>query len=54
MEMYMISRLSSRYTSVNKIAGPEIEGLHDFAGPKMHSATWDESVDFKDKTVASE
>ncbi|TVY25630.1 putative sterigmatocystin biosynthesis monooxygenase [Lachnellula hyalina] len=38
--------------NLNKWKWPEIEGLHDFAGPKMHSATWDESVDFKDKTVA--
>jgi len=31
---------------------PDIEGLHDFKGPMMHSAHWDHSVDFKDKTVA--
>lgn len=30
---------------------PSIEGLHDFAGPKMHSAKWDSSVDYKGKTV---
>lgn len=31
---------------------PEIEGRELFKGPMMHSANWDESVDFKDKTVA--
>lgn len=31
--------------------GPDIEGLHSFSGPMMHSANWDESVDFKDKVV---
>ncbi|KIW09237.1 uncharacterized protein PV09_00163 [Verruconis gallopava] len=31
---------------------PDIEGLHDFKGNLMHSACWDHSVDFKDKTVA--
>lgn len=30
---------------------PNIEGLHDFKGPIMHSAKWDHSIDFKDKTV---
>lgn len=36
---------------LNNWAWPEIEGLHDFAGPKMHSASWDHSVDFKDKSI---
>jgi cation diffusion facilitator CzcD-associated flavoprotein CzcO len=31
---------------------PDIEGLHDFKGSLMHSASWDHSVDFKDKTIA--
>jgi cation diffusion facilitator CzcD-associated flavoprotein CzcO len=31
---------------------PEIEGLHDFKGPVIHSANWDHSVEFnKEKTV---
>jgi cation diffusion facilitator CzcD-associated flavoprotein CzcO len=30
---------------------PEIEGLHDFSGPLMHSAKWDHTVDFDNKTV---
>ncbi|KAH6885978.1 hypothetical protein B0T10DRAFT_576797 [Thelonectria olida] len=30
---------------------PDIEGLHDFAGPKMHSAAWDHSVDFEGKSI---
>jgi cation diffusion facilitator CzcD-associated flavoprotein CzcO len=38
--------------NLNTWKWPDIRGLHDFQGPKMHSAHWDESVDFKDKTVA--
>ncbi|KAI0170094.1 hypothetical protein BJ166DRAFT_608187 [Pestalotiopsis sp. NC0098] len=36
---------------LNNWKWPDIEGLHDFAGPKMHSADWDHSVDFQGKTV---
>ena len=36
---------------LNNWAWPDIEGIHDFAGPKMHSAHWDHTVDFKGKTV---
>ncbi|EOO00866.1 putative 4-hydroxyacetophenone monooxygenase protein [Phaeoacremonium minimum UCRPA7] len=36
---------------LNNWVWPDIEGIHDFAGPKMHSAHWDHSVDFKGKTV---
>ncbi|KAL6849718.1 hypothetical protein ACO1O0_009261 [Amphichorda felina] len=36
---------------LNNWKWPDIEGLHNFAGPKMHSAAWDHSVDFKGKTV---
>ncbi|KAH7121056.1 hypothetical protein B0J11DRAFT_55998 [Dendryphion nanum] len=28
---------------------PDIEGLHDFKGPLMHSASWNHSVDFNGK-----
>ncbi|KAM5342812.1 hypothetical protein ACJ41O_013778 [Fusarium nematophilum] len=31
---------------------PDIEGLHDFKGEMLHSASWRESVDFKGKSVA--
>lgn len=37
--------------NLNKWKWPDIKGLHDFKGPMMHSAKWDESVDFKGKTV---
>lgn len=30
---------------------PDIEGLHDFQGPKMHSACWDHSVELEGKTI---
>jgi cation diffusion facilitator CzcD-associated flavoprotein CzcO len=30
---------------------PDIHGLHDFSGPLMHSAKWDHTVNFDNKTV---
>ncbi|KAH8898107.1 FAD/NAD(P)-binding domain-containing protein [Thozetella sp. PMI_491] len=36
---------------LNNWQWPDVPGLHDFAGPKMHSATWDSSIDFEGKTV---
>jgi cation diffusion facilitator CzcD-associated flavoprotein CzcO len=36
---------------LNSWKWPDIEGVHDFAGPKMHSANWNHSVDFEGKTV---
>jgi cation diffusion facilitator CzcD-associated flavoprotein CzcO len=36
---------------LNNWVWPDVEGLHDFAGQKMHSAHWDHSVDFEGKTV---
>lgn len=30
---------------------PQIPGIHDFKGKLLHSASWDDSYDFKDKTV---
>ncbi|KAF7551343.1 hypothetical protein G7Z17_g5103 [Cylindrodendrum hubeiense] len=36
---------------LNNWVWPDIEGIHDFAGPKMHSASWDHSVDFKGKSI---
>lgn len=30
---------------------PDIPGLHDFGGKLLHSATWDSSYDFKNRTV---
>jgi cation diffusion facilitator CzcD-associated flavoprotein CzcO len=30
---------------------PDIEGLHDFKGPILHSAHWDHSVEFEGKTI---
>jgi cation diffusion facilitator CzcD-associated flavoprotein CzcO len=36
---------------LNNWKWPDIEGLHDFKGPLMHSAHWDHSVDFEGKTV---
>lgn len=36
---------------LNNWRWPDIEGLHDFAGPLMHSAAWNHDVDFDGKTV---
>ncbi|KAK5044672.1 hypothetical protein LTR84_010564 [Exophiala bonariae] len=38
--------------NLNQWDWPEIPGLHDFQGPYMHSAKWDETFDWTDKTVA--
>ncbi|KAK3679181.1 hypothetical protein LTR78_000742 [Recurvomyces mirabilis] len=36
---------------LNNWQWPSIEGLHDFAGPKMHSASWDHGIDLDDKVI---
>ena len=36
---------------LNRPQWPNIPGLHDFKGKLIHSATWDESVELKDKRV---
>jgi hypothetical protein len=36
---------------LNSWKWPDIEGLHSFQGPLMHSAKWDHGVDFEGKTV---
>jgi len=33
-------------------AMPDIRGLHSFKGNLMHSANWDQSVDYSGKRVA--
>jgi cation diffusion facilitator CzcD-associated flavoprotein CzcO len=37
---------------LNSWKWPKIEGLHDFKGTLLHSANWDTSVAWKEKTVA--
>ncbi|KAJ5951521.1 uncharacterized protein N7479_009934 [Penicillium vulpinum] len=37
---------------LNNWKWPSIPGLHDFSGKMMHTANWDNSVDWKDKTIA--
>ena len=36
---------------LNSWKWPEIEGLHDFKGPVIHSARWNHDVSFEGKTV---
>jgi len=37
---------------LNNWKWPDIKGFETFAGPKMHSANWDHSVDYKNKKIA--
>ncbi len=37
---------------VNRLKWPSIPGLEDFAGPRMHTATWDTALDLTGKRVA--
>ncbi|KIV95333.1 hypothetical protein PV10_03002 [Exophiala mesophila] len=36
---------------LNKWTWPKIKGIETFNRPKLHSAAWDPSVDFQDKTI---
>lgn len=36
---------------LNKWKWPDIKGIEIFARPKVHSAAWDDAIEFKDKTV---
>lgn len=36
---------------LNKWTWPKIKGIETFTRPKLHSAAWDSSVDFQDKTI---
>jgi cation diffusion facilitator CzcD-associated flavoprotein CzcO len=38
--------------SLTRFSGPKIPGLHTFKGPLLHSAHWDQSVQYKSKRVA--
>ena len=38
--------------SLTSFSGPQIPGLHSFKGHLLHSAHWDQSVEYKDKRVA--
>ncbi|KAL9074886.1 MAG: hypothetical protein Q9161_002025 [Pseudevernia consocians] len=38
--------------ALNEWRWPQIPGLHDFGGKLLHSASWDESYDYKGKKVA--
>jgi cation diffusion facilitator CzcD-associated flavoprotein CzcO len=36
---------------LNKWTWPKIDGIGSFTKPKTHSAAWDHSLDYKDKTI---
>ncbi|KAH6988658.1 hypothetical protein EDB80DRAFT_588667 [Ilyonectria destructans] len=42
--------ISARGT-LNEMSWPDIPGIHDMKIPVMHSAAWDESVDFENKKI---
>ena len=44
--------LVSAVGQLNQPKWPEIEGITNFAGKKMHSARWDWSYDPRDKKIA--
>ena len=48
----VVSAVLLAHGVLNRWKMPDIPGLESFAGPKMHTAGWDTSVDLKGKKVA--
>ena len=48
----VVSAVLLAHGVLNRWSMPKIPGLDSFAGPKMHTAGWDTSVDLKGKRVA--
>ncbi len=48
----VVSAVLLAHGVLNRWSMPKIRGLETFAGPKMHTAGWDTSVDLKGKRVA--
>jgi 4-hydroxyacetophenone monooxygenase len=51
-EVIRANAVINAHGPVNRFRWPDIAGLEDFAGPRLHTATWDPSVDLKGKRVA--
>jgi len=51
-EVLRVNAVINAHGPVNRWKWPDIPGLDDFRGPKMHTATWDPSVEIKGKRVA--
>lgn len=51
-EVVRVNAVINAHGPVNRWKWPDIQGLDSFAGPKMHTACWDESVDLKGKKIA--
>ena len=51
-EIIIANAVINGHGVVNRWKYPDIEGLHDFDGPMMHTANWDHSVDLVGKRVA--
>lgn len=51
-ETLLANAVINGHGPVNRFKWPEIEGLHSFAGPVVHTANWPEGLDLKGKRVA--
>ena len=51
-EVRRVNAVVNAHGPVNRWKMPDIEGLESFAGPVMHSANYDRSVDMKGKRIA--
>ena len=51
-EVIRVNAVINAHGPVNRWKWPSIPGFDEFLGPKMHTATWDPSVDIKGKKVA--
>jgi 4-hydroxyacetophenone monooxygenase len=51
-EVIRANAVINAHGPVNRWKWPDIPGLEDFRGPRMHTATWDSSVEIKGKRVA--
>lgn len=52
LETVIVDAIVNAGGFVQRAKLPDIEGLADFSGPAMHTATWDRDVDLRDKRVA--
>jgi 4-hydroxyacetophenone monooxygenase len=51
-EVLVANAVINGHGPVNRFKWPDIAGLHDFAGPVIHTAAWPDDLDLKGKRVA--
>jgi 4-hydroxyacetophenone monooxygenase len=51
-ETFKVNAVINAHGPVNRWKWPDIPGLDDFRGPKVHTAAWDPALDLKGKRVA--